>query len=100
MAEWIRVRREQVKEDKMVPGLPVLLVGVTSLALVGVPSRRLVIQKTVFGVPDPNPLPYLPEVITNIKMTDVLEFKNLSNEDLKKRLASQIDIEDWTDKRG
>ena len=36
----------------------VLLVGVNNLALVGVPSRRLVIQKPVLGVPDPNPLPH------------------------------------------
>ena len=36
----------------------ILLVGVTNLALVGVPSRRLVVQKTVLGVPDPNPLPH------------------------------------------
>ena len=28
------------------------------------------------------------------------ELKNLSNDDLKKRLASQIDIEDWTDECG
>ena len=27
----------------------------------------------------------------------IVELKNLSNEDLKKRLASQIDLEDWTD---
>ena len=27
----------------------------------------------------------------------IVELKNLSNDDLKKRLASQIDIEDWTD---
>ena len=37
---------------------PILLVGVTSLALVDVPSKRLVVQKIVLGVPDPNPLPY------------------------------------------
>ena len=28
----------------------------------------------------------------------IVELKNLSNDDIKKRLASQIDIEDWTDK--
>ena len=36
----------------------ILLVGVTNLALVGVPSRRQVIQKTVLGVHDPNLLPF------------------------------------------
>ena len=72
-----------------------------NLALVGVPSRRPVIPETVFRVPDPNPLLYLEgEVVTSIKMSDVLELKNLSNENLKKRLASQIDIEDWTDECG
>ena len=70
------------------------------LALVGVPSRRPVIWETVFHVPDPNPLPYAEEVVKSIKMSDVLELKNLSNEDLKKRLASQIDVEDWTDECG
>ena len=30
----------------------------------------------------------------------VVELKNLSNDDLKKRLASQIDIEDWMDECG
>ena len=35
----------------------------------------------------------------SIKMS-ILELKNLSNEDLKKRLASQIHIEDWPDECG
>ena len=30
----------------------------------------------------------------------IVELKNLSNDDLKKRLALQIDIEDWTDECG
>ena len=30
----------------------------------------------------------------------IAELKNLSNDDLKKSLASQIDIEDWTDECG
>ena len=30
----------------------------------------------------------------------MIELKNLSNEDLKKRLASQIALEDWTDECG
>ena len=33
---------------------------------------------------------------TSFKMS-IVELKSLSNEDLKKRLASQIDLEDWTD---
>ena len=66
---------------------------IINLALVGVPSRRPVIWETVFCVPDPNPLPYSEEVVKSIKMLDVLELKNLSHEDLKRRLASQIYIE-------
>ena len=30
----------------------------------------------------------------------IVELKNLSNDDLKKRLGSQIDIEDWIDEYG
>ena len=37
---------------------------------------------------------------TSIKMLSIVELKNLSNEDLKKRLASQVDIEDRTDECG
>ena len=33
-------------------------------------------------------------------MLDVLELKNLSGEDLKKRLAEQVNLEDWTDEYG
>ena len=33
-------------------------------------------------------------------MLDILELKNLSSEDLKKRLAKQVDLEDWTDECG
>ena len=58
--------------------------GVTSLALEGVPSRRLVVQKTVFGVPDPNPLPYC--VNTKIEMS-VQELNTLEDYDLKKCLT-------------
>ena len=64
-------------------------------------SRRLVIWKTVFRIPDPNPLLYSKEreVSRSIKMS-VVELKNLSSDDLKKRLAQQIYINDWTDKCG
>ena len=30
-------------------------------------------------------------------MSSIVDLKNLSNDDLKKRLASQIALEDWTD---
>ena len=33
-------------------------------------------------------------------MLDVLELKNISSVDLKKRLAEQVDLEDWTDECG
>ena len=33
-------------------------------------------------------------------MLDVLELKNLSSEDLKKRLAEKVDLEDLTDECG
>ena len=33
-------------------------------------------------------------------MSDVLELRNLSSEDLKKRLSEQVDLEDWTDECG
>ena len=33
-------------------------------------------------------------------MLDFLELKNLSSEDLKKRLSEQVDLEDWTDECG
>ena len=70
-----------------------------NLALVGVPSRRPVIWENVLRVPDLNPLPYSEEeeVSRSIKMSAV-ELKNLVNDDLRKRLAQQIDIEDWTGK--
>ena len=35
-----------------------------------------------------------------INMSSIVELKNLSNDDLKKRLASQIALEDWTDECG
>ena len=35
-----------------------------------------------------------PQTIINMS---IVELKNLSNDNLKKHLASQIDIEDWTD---
>ena len=58
---------------------PILLVGVTNLALVGVPSRRLVIQETVFDIPDPNPLLYCQiRLNTNIKVS-VQELNTLEN---------------------
>ena len=52
---------------------------------------------SVFGVPDLNLLPYLPEVTNHIKMS-VLELKTLTNDDLKKLLTETINIEDWTEK--
>ena len=77
------------------------MLKIINLASVGVLSRRPFIWETVFRVPDPNPLLYSEgEVLTSIKISDVLELKNLSNEDLKKRLASQIYVEDWTDECG
>ena len=36
---------------------------------------------------------------TSVKMS-IVELNNISNNDLKKRLASLIDIEDWTDECG
>ena len=38
--------------------LQILLAGVTSIAFIGVSSRRLVVKKTVFGIPDLNLWPY------------------------------------------
>ena len=51
-----------------------------------VPSIRLVIRETVFHIPDLTLLPYPEEGFTRlIKMSSVVELKNLSNDDLKKR---------------
>ena len=74
MSEWIGVRMEQEREEgKMDLYLLWNLSAVTPLALlylkgdpplylpqalVGVTSRRLVIQENVFCVPDPIPLPF------------------------------------------
>ena len=52
--EWILSRLEDSWNGLFL----VLLVGVNNLALVGVPSRRLIIQKPVLGVPDLNPPPH------------------------------------------
>ena len=76
----------------------VLLVGVTNLSLVDVLSRRIVIQETFLGVPDPNPLQYFPEKLNNKIKMSVIELKSLSNDDLKKQLIKKIDIEEWIDK--
>ncbi len=65
-----------------------------------VPSRRLVIQETVFCIPDMTLLPFSKEGVSKSVKMSIVEFKNLSNDDLRKRLAQQIDIEDWTDKCG
>ena len=74
------------------------MVGITNLALVGVPSRRLVIQETILGLPDPNPLLYSQEILdTHIKMS-VIKLNSLSNDDLKKQLIEHIDIEEWIDR--
>ena len=35
-----------------------------------------------------------------INMSSIVELKNLLNDDLKKHLASQIALEDWTDECG
>ena len=65
-----------------------------------VPSRRLVIQETVFRVPDLTPLLYVQGGVTKLAKMSVVELKNLMKDDLKMCLAQQIDIEDWTDKCG
>ena len=70
------------------------------LALVGVPSRRQVIWETVFRVPDLTPLPCSKESYKVISKMSIVGFKNHSNDNLKKRLAQLIDIEDWTDECG
>jgi len=75
-----------------------LLMVIINLALVGIPSRRLVILETVFGIPDPNPLPYFPEIPNTQSKLSVLELKTLTADDLKKRLTELINIKDWTDK--
>ena len=62
----------------------VSLVGIANLALVGVLSRSLFIQKTVLSVPDPNPLPYFQGILNN-KMS-VIELNTLTNHDIKKWL--------------
>ena len=68
------------------------------LPLVGVTSRRIVIWRAKLQVLDLTPLPVSQAVHkSSIKMLDVLELKNLSGDDLKKKLAEQVDLEDWTD---
>ena len=57
-----------------------------------VPSKKLVIQETVFYVSDLTTLPYLKDGVTKLVKMSVVELKNLSNDDLKKCLAQQIDI--------
>ena len=39
-------------------------------------------------------------VINTVINMSIVELKNLSNDNLKKRLASQIALEDWTDECG
>ena len=66
----------------------------TNLALVGVTSRRPVIQETVFCAPDLNLLTYSKEGVSiSIKML-IVELKNLSSDDLKKRLNKKIYLKD------
>ena len=36
----------------------------------------------------------------SIKMSEVLELKNLSSQDLKKGLSEQVDLDNWTDECG
>ena len=57
-------------------------------------------MEIVFRVPDLTLLPCVQEGVTKLAKMSVVELKNLSKDDLKKRLAQQIDIEDWTDKCG
>ena len=61
----------------------VLLVGIINLALVGVRSRRLVIQGTVLDVPDPNLLPCFQGILNNNNKMSVIELNSLTNDDLK-----------------
>ena len=53
-----------------------------NLALVGVPSRRLVIRETVFRVPDLTPLPYVQEK-DNSKLASDQHVSNRTNEPFK-----------------
>ena len=66
-ADWGQDRQGKGRQDESrfswrILTSAVLLVGIINLALVGVPSRRLVIQETVLSVSDPNLLPYFPEI--------------------------------------
>ena len=70
---------------------------IINLALVGVPSRRPVIQETFFSAPDTNTLPNIQKTTKQVKMS-VLELKNLTDPKLKKSLMEQINVEDWTDR--
>ena len=76
----------------------ILLVGAINLALVAVPSRRLVIRETVFGVPDPNPLPYCQRILKTDIKTSIQELNTLEDYDLKKSLTELIDLDDWTER--
>ena len=70
------------------------MLKIINLASVGVLSRRPFIWETVFRVPDPNLLPYSEDEVSSSIEISIVELKNLSNDDLRKRLAQQIDIED------
>ena len=76
------------------------MLKIINLASVGVLSRRPFIWETVFRVPDPNLLPYSEDEVSSSIEISIVELKNLSNDDLRKRLAITKDIEDWTDKCG
>ena len=73
----------------------ILLVGVTNIALVGVPSRRQVVQKTILGVPDPNLLSFFLNIKNTTQKMSVINLNELDQNDLKKGLVEQIDIEEW-----
>ena len=76
----------------------ILLVGVTTLALVGVPSRRQVVQKTVLGIPDPNPLPYCHTSVNTEEKMSVQELNTFKDYNLNKCLLELIYLDAWTDK--
>ena len=89
--DWGQERAGKGRQDGSRPSWrtltsTVLLVGFINLALVSVPSRRLIIQETVFGVPDPNPLPYFLQITNKINKMSVLELNELQDQELKKRL--------------
>ena len=102
MPERIGARREQQKEEKWrtlkSAVFQILLVGAINLALVAVPSRRLVIRETVFGVPDSDLLPYCQRILKSDIKTSIQELNTLEDYDLKKSLTELIDLDDCTER--